>query len=120
MTLAITLPWPPRVLSPNARSHWAPKAKAAKLYRHTAWALTRAALDGSTVGAMAFHIEYTFCAPSHRPFDLDNALAWMKSGTDGIAQALCLNDKHFTFAALRGEVIRGGAVRVRIMPVLED
>ena len=33
MTNQINLPWPPRELSPNARVHWAKKAKAAKAYK---------------------------------------------------------------------------------------
>ena len=31
--LTLTLPWPPKELSPNARQHWTKLAKAKKAYR---------------------------------------------------------------------------------------
>ena len=37
--LTVTLPWPARVLHPNARPHWRVKAKAAKAARATSYAL---------------------------------------------------------------------------------
>lgn len=36
---SVTLPWPPKELSPNARVHHKAKARVAKAYRETAWAL---------------------------------------------------------------------------------
>ena len=38
LTLTLTLPWPPKELSPNARQHWSKLAKAKKAYRDAcAW-----------------------------------------------------------------------------------
>ena len=31
----VLLPWPPKVLSPNARAHWRARSKAAKAYRYS-------------------------------------------------------------------------------------
>ncbi len=36
--LTLTLPWPPKELSPNARQHWSKLAKTKKAYRDAcAW-----------------------------------------------------------------------------------
>ena len=35
MTYTITIPVPPRILSPNYRGHWAPISAAKKQYRET-------------------------------------------------------------------------------------
>ena len=35
----LTLPWPPKELSPNYAGHWAPQASAKKKYRFAVWAL---------------------------------------------------------------------------------
>ncbi|SOS36014.1 hypothetical protein CFBP6411_04657 [Pseudomonas syringae group genomosp. 3] len=43
MSTDLILPWPPKVLSPNARTHWATKSRAAKAYRNTCYLLCRQA-----------------------------------------------------------------------------
>lgn len=109
----VTLPWPAKELSPNARVHWAKKAKAAKTYRsdcHYSTKMARMVVDWT--GPIHLHME--FCMPDKRRRDWDNMLASVKSGIDGMADALQVNDRRFMFHLIPGEVIKAGAVRVRV------
>ena len=109
----ITLSWPQKELNPNARCHWAIKAKAAKAYRKEAgWA---AKLSGDSVegeGVIDLHI--TFYPPDRRSRDDDNLMAAFKSARDGIADGLGVNDKRFRARMEVGGVIKGGEVRIII------
>jgi len=95
-TMQVILPWPPKELSPNARLHWSKVAKAKKSYRQISWTL---ALEAKikAMGEEAIHLGVTFYPPDRRGRDTDNMLASMKSGLDGIADALGVNDKRFVF-----------------------
>lgn len=112
MTFEITLPWPPARLSPNARLHWASLAKAKKAYRE-ACAVQAMAQGVRKIAADKLHLTLTFFAPSRRAYDLDNALARMKSGLDGLADALGVDDKHWSLTIQKGEGV-GGFVRVEV------
>jgi crossover junction endodeoxyribonuclease RusA len=111
----VTLPWPPKGLSPNARLHWAAKSKQAKAYRMACFALcieaklNRMALPES--GAVTLDIE--FIPPDRRARDLDNMLSSIKNGLDGIADALGVNDRRFVFRLSRADQI-GGMVKIRV------
>lgn len=112
MTITLTLPFPPKQLSPNARVHWAVKARAAKTYRHSCWAM---ALEGG-VGKMKIKpdFELTFHPPDRRARDKDNMIAAFKAGQDGLADALQCDDKAFDPKPVVGEPMKGGAVVVRM------
>ena len=112
----VYLPWPPKDLSPNARKHWAAKAKAAKSYRATCWALAKeAGLSVDWDGAV--HLWITFTPPSLRAYDDDNLIAAFKSGRDGLADALGINDKRFRVQPWVSEKsIKGGSVCVKLSP----
>ena len=87
----IILPWPPAGLSPNARLHWAKLARLKKQYR--AVCAGQARIQGArAIRADALHITVEFVPPTRRAFDLDNALARMKSGLDGLADVLKVDD----------------------------
>lgn len=110
----IILPWPPTGLSPNARLHWAKLAKLKRRYRATcAW---QARIQGvRTIKADALHITVEFVPPTRRAFDLDNAMARMKSGFDGLADVLGVDDARWVWTmrkAPAGTV--GGFVRVGV------
>lgn len=113
-TKSITLPWPPNTLSPNARLHWAARSKAAKAYRHTCWALAKVA--AITVGwDGVVHLQITFFPPDRRHRDDDNMIASFKSGRDGLADALGIDDKRFrVHPVVSGETKPGGAVEISI------
>lgn len=108
----VTLPWPPSGLSPNARLHWAKLAKLKKAYRAScAW--TAKAHGITKIDADALHLTLTFYPPTRRAFDLDNALARMKAGLDGLADVLGVDDSRWTLTiAKAGEI--GGMVKVTI------
>ena len=109
--MEITLPWMPKQLSPNARVHWSVKSKAAKAYRHACYMLTKQAKvsidwDGDV------HCWIDFYPPDRRSRDDDNMIAAFKSGRDGIAEALGIDDKRFRIHPyVKSEI--GGMVKVR-------
>lgn len=114
----LLLPWPPKVLSPNARAHWATKSKAAKAYRSACFLLCVQA--GLVVPADRALLSLEFIPPDRRRRDDDNCVAAFKSGRDGVAQALGIDDSRFvTQLQISNETIKGGAVRVRISDYVE-
>ena len=109
----IRLPWPAKELSPNARLHWAAKAKHTKAARTTAYWLTEA--SGALVeGDGAIPLRITFRAPDKRQRDRDNCISACKSYMDGIADALAVNDRRFEPTYAWGEPVKGGAVEVAL------
>ena len=94
-TLTITLPLPPKHLSPNARPHWRAKAKATKAYRITAGLTAAGILTGqhdprpmwksATVQVRAFYRDA-------RRRDKDNILASLKAAFDGLKDAGLIED----------------------------
>lgn len=110
---SVTFTWPDKALSPNTKSHWAVKAKAAKVYRSTCYfaalyAKVKAKWTGPIIVSLEFH------PPSRRHFDMDGLLSRMKSGLDGLADALQVNDSRFQLHLSIGEVVKHGAVVVTI------
>lgn len=110
----ILLPWPPRDLSPNARVHWSVRSRAARLYRKACWALILASgIKVDWTGPA--HLWLNFYPPSRRHYDDDNLIASCKSGRDGIADALGINDGRFVVhPRLHDKTVKGGAVGIRI------
>ena len=112
----IVLPWIDRRLSPNARTHWAVKAKAAKACREIAFYTTKKSgiridWDG------AAHLWIDFYPPDRRSRDDDNLLSAFKPYRDGIADALWVDDKRFrSHPFVRDEVRKGGVIVVSITP----
>lgn len=111
----IRLPWPPSVLSPNARGHWSKKSSAAKKYRGDARLLSQA-MGCRALGCKSLTVEITFCPPDKRHRDTDNMLASIKSGLDGIADATGVDDSRWHYGIARGEPVKGGAVLVHVLP----
>jgi crossover junction endodeoxyribonuclease RusA len=110
--MTYTLPWPATTLSPNRRTHWATLAKAKKAYRH-ACAVTAKSQGAKKLDAEALHLTLTFYAPTKRDFDLDNALARIKSGLDGLADVLGVDDSRWSLTIQKGDTV-GGFVRVEV------
>ena len=108
----IILPWPSTALSPNARTHWSKLAKTKRLYREAcAWSAREQGL--ARIQADALHLTLTFYAPTRRAFDLDNALARIKSGLDGLADVLGVDDSRWSLTIKKGDTV-GGFVRVEV------
>jgi len=110
--IAVTLPWPPKELSPNARQHWSKLAKAKKSYRE-ACAWTALGQFVKPIDVQKLHVSLLFVPPNRRGFDLDNLLARMKSGLDGLCDVLGVDDKHWSLTIAKSDEI-GGMVKVRI------
>lgn len=111
----LILPWPSKELSPNARMHHMALHRAKKAYREAcAW---QAKAQGARAMAVArLHVTFTFYPPSKRRIDLDNCIARMKSGIDGLADVLGVDDSRWKMSfALADEI--GGMVRVHVEAV---
>jgi len=110
----IELPWPPPQLSPNKRMHWAALAKYKAKYREECCLAMMSRIITLPAGPLAMRL--TFFRPDRRNYDRDNLLARMKSGLDGMCDALGINDNRFTVITLRVSdiVVDGGAVHVYI------
>lgn len=99
----ITLPLPPRILHPNSRGHWAPKAKAKKEQRELAHVLglqekyklrvtprpplkpVRFPLQQPVIHVSAFH-------KAARVRDRDGLISSLKSAIDGLADSGLIGD----------------------------
>lgn len=90
--IELTLPWPPKELNPNSRVHWTKRAKAAKSYKKTCWAIAKQHKHNFSEGNI--FLELIFHPPRNN-YDSDNCESMFKSGRDGIAIAWGLNDKLF-------------------------
>lgn len=113
MSLSATFDWPPKALSPNARIHWAKKAKAVKGYRkdcHILAMMQKLAVDWEG----PIHLFIVLIPPSKRRYDMDNALAALKSGLDGVADALEVNDSRFRIHAAMGLSTPPGRVSITV------
>ncbi|HCS17686.1 MAG TPA: endodeoxyribonuclease RusA [Erythrobacter sp.] len=97
--MIVSLPWPDKRLSPNARQHWAAVAKVKKLAREDARLLTRGAIAKHGVatfeGEDRIPVRITFYPPDRRRRDDDNMVGSFKAYRDGIADALGVDDRRF-------------------------
>lgn len=106
----ITLPWPAVALTPHARGHWRPKAKATKAARAEAHWLAKAAGVKPNPNAV---LRVTYHPPDRAKRDCANMHGRLKAALDGIADAMGVDDNGFRvifpseFAAVKkgGEVI---------------
>ena len=112
MPVSISLPWPDRHLSPNARVHHHVKAQYVKMAREVAFFETR-----STVGLNLFtpddKLSMVVVAhpPDNRRRDLDNIHSQIKSYQDGLFQALGLDDTQIREVTVAwGNTVHGGQV----------
>lgn len=110
----VTLPWPPHILSPNARSHWAPKSNARKLYKEDCFYLAKRVKPVFADGLI--DIRVTFHPPDKRGRDVDNMLSSIKAGLDAVADAWGVNDRRFRPKLEVGDVVKGGVVVIEVMP----
>jgi len=117
--MIVTLPWPDRRLSPNARVHFQQRAKVAKLARDDAIIETCSQMPVQVRQAIAhgddrLHLTLTFCPPDRRRRDLDNMLASAKALLDGYAHALNVDDHRFDLTLRRGEPVKRGCVEIAV------
>jgi crossover junction endodeoxyribonuclease RusA len=99
----ITLPWPLKELSPNARCHWTTKARAVKRYRADCHNITLA--EGiRKIKADRVDVNIIITVPNAK-WNRDNAIASFKAGQDGVADAIGIPDERWsvTYAFLPPE-----------------
>lgn len=109
----LTLPWPPKELSPNYAGHWAPQASAKKKYRFAVWALAlQAKWKVPEEGKIRLEIE--FYPPDKRKRDKDNMVGSFKAGQDGLADAWGVNDNRIDCTYKISDQL-GGMVKVRLV-----
>jgi len=109
----LEIPWPPRSLSPNARKQHRYATRDRKAYKEACWALTKEA------GFRARHLHITFHPPDGKRRDLDNMLAAIKYGLDGVALAMGVDDREFNPITIgRGDPFRPhGKVVIKALPL---
>ncbi len=121
--MTVTLGWPSRALSPNARTHWATLARAKKAARYEGWRaatgmvvrLPVAVVVGTPV---SLRIQVTFHPPNARRRDLDNCIASIKPHLDGISDAIGIDDSRWIWAApVMAKPEKPGRVVVTLTPV---
>ncbi|CAB4187591.1 hypothetical protein UFOVP1155_41 [uncultured Caudovirales phage] len=119
----ITLPWPAKELSPNARVHWATKAKAVKVARKYGHTVALAAgYNNRTFSGYEgkLHLWIDYYAKTRNYPDADNCLSSSKGYFDGIADALVVNDRRFVYHPfVKDETFPGGRVVIRITKAAE-
>ena len=116
--IEFTLPWPPKELSPNARMHWSTLARWKKKYRSSCWltALEQLGQAGKPTLLETDNLTLTmvFYPPQKREYDRDNLSARMKSGLDGLCDALKIDDKLFKTVSVTVSPDIGGFVKIFI------
>lgn len=110
--MIVTLPWPPKALHPNARVHWSKLAKEKRQYRYACYALTKeVGIKRDSDERPLVSLE--FFPPDRRRRDLDGMLSAIKSGLDGVADAIGCDDSRWRLAlAVAPEI--GGFIRVEV------
>lgn len=110
--MQVELPWPPATLSPNARGSWRTKETDRKQYKFLCGYLAKQA-KGTIPAAEQIPLNIIFYPPTKRRRDLDNMLASIKYGLDGIADAWGINDANFRPITIdAAEPVKGGKVVV--------
>jgi hypothetical protein len=124
--ISINLPWPSIKLSPNISQHWARLSEAKKSYKTECFLSTMHQIYYNTNfnscnGQEKYDryngldIDITFYPPQNRRYDRDNLVARMKSGLDGMCQAMKIDDSIFKCITARvGQKKEGGSVLVVI------
>lgn len=119
--LTITLPWPPKALWPNAHSIWQARARAmlqthAAAHEATILAAWDQGQSSETIDLTRAEIpvEVTFHPSINRRYDTDGGISACKGYFDGIAEALGVDDQHFSARPHRGAKVPGGQVVIVI------
>lgn len=114
--IAIDLAWPPRELHPNARVHWAVKARKAKNARIVAaWTAKEAGIRHSDHDIPeALKVTAVFSPPDNRRRDEDGMLSSVKSYFDGIADMIGIDDSKWQIAIRKEAPVKGGRVRIEL------
>jgi len=89
----LTFPWFPKELNPNNCSLYHIKAKKKVIYKDLWYWTTK---EANIQKGDYRELSIVFYKPNRRWMDLDNMLASIKSGLDGMCLALEIDDRCFT------------------------
>jgi crossover junction endodeoxyribonuclease RusA len=104
---------------PNSRVDRRASAGTRRKYREAgAWACKAAGFRG--VDWQRAHLLITFCPPDRRKRDLDNMLAAIKSGLDGVSDVLGVDDSVWDLTIRRGCVVKAGEVQIEFGPPVDN
>jgi crossover junction endodeoxyribonuclease RusA len=120
MQMIFTLPWPPKELSPNSRQHHMALARVKKRFR-SACALTALSQGAHRLQAEKLEVNLVFFPPDKRGRDVDNCVASLKAGLDGLADVLGVDDRRWKWGkppALADQI--GGFVKVEVIADGQD
>ena len=107
--MRVTVPWPHPELHPNARGHHFALARRKKAYRvGCGWEAKAAGLG--KIAAAQLPVTITFHPPDKRRRDRDGMIASLKSGQDGIADVLGVDDSLWVPTYAVGEPVARGRV----------
>lgn len=113
---AVDLPWPDRILHPNARPHHMAKTRATKKARTNAgWLAIEAGL--TVMRADALKVSIIFSPPDNRQRDIDGMLSSVKAYLDGIRDVVGVDDSKWAIELCRGIPRKGGNVRILLEAV---
>jgi len=116
--MELDLPWFPSILSPNSRAHWARKIEPRARYRLDCYMLTlgylNARRDWRPSPDCPLPCRITFYPPDKRHRDDDNMISGFKSGRDGMADALGINDRMLRPEYHFGDPVRRGLITVEL------
>lgn len=90
--MIIEIPWFPKELKANSRLQHRFAKKARSYYKSTCWEIAK---DNKPAHKKKYSLSITFHPPCGRRRDLDNCLASIKYGLDGIANAWGVDDSCF-------------------------
>ena len=119
--MIVTIPGtPPKALSPNGRPNRWQKHAAAQQLKNDAFHATQQAIGAPRnpvpVLTLPLTLNVVIAWEGRRECDPDNAWASMKYAIDGIALALCIDDRHIIPGAIQQErdPEKKGFIRVAI------
>jgi crossover junction endodeoxyribonuclease RusA len=117
--VTVTLAWPHPYMWPNSRKHRLKVAPFRAQYRRDCGLLAMAAkMRFPHLAEIGCHLNITFCPPNDIKRDLDNMLAAIKSGLDGLSDVMGVDDSKWSMTIQRGPKTKGGAVIVTVAPAV--
>lgn len=111
----ITLPWPEKTLSPNARVHYHEKGKARRRAKNYAYCQALEAERFTPATGEELTLTIRVYPPDRRKRDIDNVFASLKAAIDGIAEAFDFDDVQIKRTILeRCNVKKDGLIVLKI------
>jgi len=107
----LTFPWYPKELNPNSSCHYHEKAKKKAIYKEACYWITK---ESKTQSKDYTELHIRFFKPNRRWMDLDNMLASIKSGLDGMCLALQIDDRCFTKIIIEIDKNIGGMIQIEL------